>query len=406
MKILIKNTLIISIALSMLGCSTVQVKSAQVIDVVQETNEIAEAQLLDVGVRLFNPGLAQESDEEGVAFPEIRIAESSYFPYLLMETIASSSAWGAVRVVPQQYESVDVLVDGKIIVSDGEALIISISVTDALGNHWFTKQYSHVASRYSYQGRRQRLDSEPFQTIYNQIANDLNAYRKRLTPVQAIELRQVSEMKFAQFIAPKLYDQYLATDPQGRYRINRLPAENDPMMVRIRGIRERDQLFVDTLQQYYDSYARQMKTPYQQWRRESYHEVTAMHKLQRQGRTEKMVGAVAIIAGILGISSSSSSGRLASTLAVTAGSYVVKSGFDRGTEAQIHVEALQELGDSLQASIEPHIIELEGRTITLTGTVNNQYQQWRKVLQQIYQLDRGDSHAKTLNQKTPAVGND
>ncbi|NRA84956.1 MAG: hypothetical protein HRU22_14655, partial [Gammaproteobacteria bacterium] len=106
--------------------------------------------------------------------PEIRIAESSYFPYLLMETIASSSAWGAVRVVPQQYESVDVLVDGKIIVSDGEALIISISVTDALGNHWFTKQYSHVASRYSYQGRRQRLDSEPFQTIYNQIAKDLN----------------------------------------------------------------------------------------------------------------------------------------------------------------------------------------------------------------------------------------
>ncbi|NRA84955.1 MAG: hypothetical protein HRU22_14650 [Gammaproteobacteria bacterium] len=213
-------------------------------------------------------------------------------------------------------------------------------------------------------------------------------------------------MKFAQFIAPKFYDQYLVTDPQGRYRINRLPAENDPMMVRIRGIRERDELFVDTLQQYYDSYARQMKTPYQQWRRESYHEVTAMHKLQRQGRTEKMVGAVAIIAGILGISSSSSSGRLASTLAVTAGSYVVKSGFDRGTEAQIHVEALQELGDSLQASIEPHIIELEGRTITLTGTVNNQYQQWRKVLQQIYQLDRGDSHAKTLNQKTPAVGND
>jgi len=406
MKILTKYLLILSITLITLGCSSVQIKSAQVVDVVQETNEIAETELLDVGVRLFNPGLDQESDDESIIFPEIRLAESSYFPYLLMETIASSSAWGAVRVVPMQYESVDVLVDGEIILSDGEALTIRISVTDALGRHWFTKQYSHNASLYAYKGQRRQQKTEPFQTIYNQIANDLNAHRKTLTAAQMVKLRQISEMKFAQFIAPTFYAQYLDTDQQGYYRLKRLPADNDPMMMRIRGIRERDELFVDTLQQYYDSYARQMKSPYQQWRRESYHEVTAMHKLQRQARKEKIVGAVAIIAGILGVSSSSASARLASTLAVSGGSYVVKGGFDRGTEAQIHVEALQELGDSLQASVETHVIELEDRTITLTGTVNNQYQQWRKMLQQIYQIDRPESDGKTLNQRAEAVVND
>ncbi|MEJ2419824.1 MAG: hypothetical protein P8Y45_23450 [Exilibacterium sp.] len=55
----------------------------------------------------------------------------------------------------------------------------------------------------------------------------------------------------------------------------------------------------------------------------------------------------------------------------------------------MHVEALQELGDSLEASIEPQVIELEDRTITLSGSVENQYDQWRDILRDIYKLDTG-----------------
>ncbi|MEJ2442251.1 MAG: hypothetical protein P8Y42_02175, partial [Exilibacterium sp.] len=64
-------------------------------------------------------------------------------------------------------------------------------------------------------------------------------------------------------------------------------------------------------------------------------------------------------------------------------------GFDKRSQVQMHVEALQELGDSLEASIEPQVIELEDRTITLSGSVENQYDQWRDILRDIYKLDTG-----------------
>ena len=60
------------------------------------------------------------------------------------------------------------------------------------------------------------------------------------------------------------------------------------------------------------------------------------------------------------------------------------------TEAEIHVQALEELGLSLESEIAPQIIELEDRTITLTGSVEDQYQQWRELLRQIYEAEVGE----------------
>ena len=36
------------------------------------------------------------------------------------------------------------------------------------------------------------------------------------------------------------------------------------------------------------------------------------------------------------------------------------------------------------------MIELEDRTITLTGSVEDQYQQWRELLRQIYAAEVGE----------------
>lgn len=387
MKSLILCTLLVT--LGMCGCSTVNVKSAQVVNVVQEHGEIAEAELLDVGIKIFNPGLENANkDEEQLVFPEIRLAEASYFPHVLMDTIQSSSAWGAVRVVPTAHQWVDVSVAGKIIQSDGQSLILDIEAFDASGRHWYTKRYTHHASVYAYKDRtKQRTD--PFQNLYNEVANDLNAYRKTLSSNDRIALRKIAQLRFAADVAPTIFGQHVTEQANGTFAINRLPAENDPMIERVWQVKERDHLFVDTLQQYYDSYVKEMKRPYQQWRAESYREVIAMDKLQRQAFNEKALGALAIIAGILGVSNSNGSVRAASSLAVTGGAYVVKSGFDRQADSQIHVETLQELGDSLETSIAPHVIELEDRTVTLSGTVNNQYEQWRKILHQLYQLNTG-----------------
>ena len=55
----------------------------------------------------------------------------------------------------------------------------------------------------------------------------------------------------------------------------------------------------------------------------------------------------------------------------------------------MHIAALQELGESLQSEIAPKVIELDDRTIMLTGTVEEQYEQWRDILMEIYLTETG-----------------
>jgi len=50
---------------------------------------------------------------------------------------------------------------------------------------------------------------------------------------------------------------------------------------------------------------------------------------------------------------------------------------------------LQELGESLQSAISPKVIELDDRQIMLTGTVEEQYQQWREILMELYLTETG-----------------
>ncbi len=385
-------TLLIALPLLLVtGCSSHTVKTTQTTPVIQEHAEIPEAELLDVGIYLFDPGLDNANDDEQIIFPEIRNAESRFMPFRLMETLQTSSAWGAVRVIPATQNAIDVTVAGLIVQSDGEQLKVRVTVKDATGRQWFEKDYTGVASKYAYTKQRTgNVPPEPFQNLYNMVANDmLNFRRNSLDGLALRTIRTTAELKFAQDFSPSAFGGHLNTDNNGELQIVRLPAENDPMLQRIRQIRERDYLFVDTLQDYYGSFVKEMDKPYKQWRGQSYNEVVALRELKREALVRKIAGVAAVIGGIAASGSSNSSGRAAGSVAVAGGAYMIKSGFDKSAESEMHVEALQELGDSLEAAIEPQVIELEDRTITLSGTVENQYDQWRDLLREIYNVDTG-----------------
>jgi hypothetical protein len=49
----------------------------------------------------------------------------------------------------------------------------------------------------------------------------------------------------------------------------------------------------------------------------------------------------------------------------------------------------------------PQIIELNDQTITLTGSVQDQYAQWRALLDDIYRTDVGDLPTNTGPTDTP-----
>ena len=386
----VKHLSLVFAALLISACSSNIVKTTQAIAVIQEHNAIPQSQLLDVGIQLFDPNTGEANDDEKQVFVEIRNAEARFLPMQLMNSLQTSGAWGAVRVVPVSQDNSDVTVSGKILNSDGEKLTLEIAVSDATGRQWFTRKYEELASKYSYRKVRPGTPvKDPFQNLYHRIANDMLQYRRdNFSGVDLQRIRTVAELRFAKDFSPSAFGGHVS-ERNGKYVVNRLPADNDPMMQRIRTIRERDYLFIDTMQGYYDNFTREMHTPYQEWRSMSYKEAMALRELRSEARRDTIMGVAAIIAGIAGASSDSSAARASTGVAIAGGGYLIKSGFDKRAEAEMHVEALLELGESLEAEMEPQVIELEDRTITLSGTVDNQYQQWRKILKDLYNIETG-----------------
>lgn len=380
-------------ALLLSGCSTSTVKSTKHTPLLQETRALPPSQLLDVGVIALEPGLRPPQDEAGARDDTpatIRNAEGYYLANELRGAIESSAGWGTVRLLPSTTPVVDVYVSGRILQSDGETLEVEIEARDSAGTRWFKREYKEVASKYAYE-RREALGREPFAGLFNRIANDLLEHRRGLDGPELAQLRTISELRFAADFAPESFAGHLGEGRRGVLEIRRLPAEKDPTLAHIRTMRERDYQYIDTLQQYYDNFAGRMEEPYFTWRSQRYDEALAARELRQQSLLRTAGGVAAVIAGVvLASNSNSSAGQLGGVAAVGAGAVMVQSGLQKRSEARLHEAALEELSDSLAADLRPRVVELEDRTITLTGNVQAQYEQWRALLREIYLAERAE----------------
>ena len=364
------------------GCVSETVKSTSVPVLDTPTTLAPEAELLDVGVVILDPGISAEEDEE-LVYPEVRKAEATFMATELAEVLAEQGGWGAVRVVPDDRQFSDLLVRGTILGSDGESLELKILVSDARGKLWLDKRYQGVTSRYAYE-QGTRVKQDPFLAVYRMIANDMLEIFEGVPAEDRVTIRRVAEMRFARDFANGAFADYLDEDEAGQISLRRLPAEDDPMLTRVRGLRQRHYVFVDTLQGHYTGFAEDMYTPYQEWRKASYEETVALRELEAESQREIIAGGAAILAGIVAQTSSSRTTRSAGAVGVLGGGALLKSGLEKRAESNIHSLALEELGQSLDAEITPRVIELEDRTVRLTGNVEDQYDQWRELLADIY----------------------
>ena len=349
---------------------------------------IPEAALLDVGIPTLNDGLYL-TDEDDTVFPEVRFAEAIYFSNQLAKIMEKSGAWGAIRVTPTTEVVMDIYITGTILQSDGETMDLQVTVEDTSGKKWFSKEYKQTTGKYAYDRRLKSL-GDPFQNLFVRIANDVLTYREKLSDREAIELRTISELRFAKTFSPEAFDEYIGAKRDGTLSIARLPAENDSILQRVRKIRDRDYLYIDTMQDYYDGFSQQMHLAYQDFRRASYDSVVKARQLDKQGNRRIIAGIGSILAGIYGRTQAET--RMtsdASTATAAVGGFILKSGLEKKQQSAAYNESVAEMGSSLEAEIAPQVIELEDRTVTLTGTVTVQYQQWQELLHKIYKQERG-----------------
>ena len=377
---------------SLVACGTHTVRSTTYAPIVSDSQDIPEDLLLDVGVYIFDPGIDEvhRKDKE-LTSDQIRVAETRYSAFTLAETLQRSANWGIVRLMPNGSSPIDLKVNGTILRSNGERMVIRVEVSDASGKEWYTREYEEAISKFSYDPR-QRQKNEPFQPIYNQIANDLLEYRdKNITADEVKRLRSLSEVLFANRFSEEIYGNYIATNQDGQYVLTSLPADNDPLLERIRTIRERDFMFIDTVQDYFSTYVRQMRVPYDSWRQQSYEETLRLRELETKARRKLIGGIGAIVGGA--VAASQVSGPLGSAVGIgTAGggAYLIRESFRNRADTKMHIEALQELAESFENGIAPQVIALDDKVITLSGSVDEQYEQWKEILNELYNEETGD----------------
>ena len=303
-----------------------------------------------------------------------------------------------MRVVPDAAGAADVVISGKILKSHGLSLALHVRIVDSKGKVWRDKKYKHEASARAYAEEELEV-VDPYQNLYRHIANDLLESRRKLKDDRIRELREISRLRFAADLAPELYGDYLQANRKGRIKVARLPAENDPMMQRIDRIRDRDFLFIDTLNEYYADFYLRMDEPYDDWRGISQGEQLALRKIRREARLQKILGGLLIV-GAAAASGTSTASRAARGAAAVSGGLVLQEGIQEGKQGKIHVAALKELAASFDAEMEPLLVEIEGRILRLEGSAEAQYAEWRRLLSEIFAAESGIEPSAGATQST------
>ncbi len=231
------------------------------------TNTSSDGTALNVTIPVFDPGIPADPSllRDLQVFPRIRQVEAKLMPFVLRETLVESGQWGAVRVAmaPQAADELQLL--GTIIRSDGDWLDIHIKAIDATGTTWLDKTFSGKAEDDITPGQRNEGMPE-FESLYAEIAAELAAVRLEKNDAEVRIIKGTSLMRYASELAPSAFAEFVEQTDDGAWRALRLPARNDPMFVRIETIRNTEFLITDTVDAKFRALNADLARTYRVWR--------------------------------------------------------------------------------------------------------------------------------------------
>jgi len=290
----------------------------------------------------------------------LKSSESSYLPVLLQKTLVESAHWGAVRVLPETDPTAEILVTAEILDSTALELSLKIQIKDSRGVVWVDQIYSDLATEKDYQFN-QGILAEPFQDLYNEIANDMSAMQNSLSEREVSNILDIATLNYAIALSPRSFSQHLETNKKGIAELSRLPASNDPMYTRVRNIRDSEYLFIDTMHEKFAEFFNRMQRVYPYWRKYSYELDVYNARLKQTGSKH----------------SRKANGKWQAFEDV----------YKTYKEYKLNEDELNELGDSFESEITPTVTGLEGNVIELSGSLATQYEEWRNILQEIYAVE-------------------
>ena len=311
---------------------------------------------LNLSVLLFKSDMSIQGPDRAKLLP----AEIRYLTYLLRQQVVASGFWGAVRVTPTEDVTAEVTCAGRLIDVRPAHLAVGIKCQDALGQVWFEETFSEEIAAEAY--LQSESADDPYLNVMTQIANRLAEARAALSDQDERRLVEAAVLRYGYGLSQKSFQQYLALNQEGIWRVTRLPSVTDPMFQRVMRIRESEYQLIDALDEQFSVVFEAMVVPYRLWRQYQYE-----FEVYNQALGEK----------------SSERSRQ-----VAADYQALLSTYRRYQDYRRNEDELAEMSESFMRSLTPTLARVEGQVLELTGNLDQQYELWRSYLRQIYQTSQ------------------
>ncbi len=375
--------------------SSSELKKQQEIKEQEETIATEVRPKIDVIIPIFDPGLPEDPEDykKNNIWPELRRSEANRFAWKLKEAMDETGKFGAVRVTPDSSATGGLYVLGEIVESNGEEVEIDIIVVDISGNEWLDESYDHTVSEDFFTNPRNK-EKDPYNPVFEKAAQDITEELKDHDDKELSDLHYLADIRFGAGFSEPAFGQFMSKR-NGKTRLIAKPSEDDPMYSRIKSIRVRDQMFVDSMQSNYAAFSSQMDKSYRMWQEQSQIEVKAAKEAEKAKWANAIGGTIlvglAVLSGVAGARSDSYGGSTAGATGAIiggmAGAAMINESFKTSEEAKMHRDAINELGQSLDMELSSQVVAFEKQTVELTGNAKEQYDQWRDFLQKIYEQE-------------------
>ena len=309
---------------------------------------------LDIGITIGSAIPLQSGTKMEGAFRE---TEAQLLGAKQRRVFENAGQWGVVRLYPQPSLIPQLILDLVVLQSDGRQLRIHATLTGVHGDTVLSETYLDYASS---EDVLTAGNEEPFTDLFNRIHNDV-ATKVALMPESEDYLRQLSFLRYAQQLAPQAFEDYVRHEGES-WQLLRAPAEQDPMYQRISKLREYELLFVDTIDEQLTSALREIDTAYRLWLRASKEQLDWLEKRRARGVNAE------------GFADDSAFARHQAVYAAY-------------RSLKIHEQELFELVLDLESESRSTALEIEESVVTLEGTLEQQYREWREALAKIMMLE-------------------
>lgn len=309
---------------------------------------------LDIGITISSDIPLQSGTAMEGAFRE---TEAQLLGAKQRRVFENAGQWGVVRLYPQPSLIPQLMLDMVVLQSDGRQLRVHAMLTGVHGDTLLSDTYLDYASS---EGVLTADNEDPFTDLFHRIHNDV-ATKVSLMPESEDYLRQLSFLRYAQQLAPQAFEAYLSREGES-WHLLRAPAEQDPMYQRISKLREYELLFVDTIDEQLTSALREIDTAYRLWLRASKEQLDWLQKRRARGVNAE------------GLADDSAFARHQAVYAAY-------------RSLKIHEQELFELVLDLESESRSTALEIEETVVTLEGTLEQQYREWREALAKIMMLE-------------------